>query len=418
MKLSGEVRPPGDKSISHRALIFAGLARGTSRIRGLNPGHDVASTRRILERLGVEVRDGDGVIEVDGRAGVLGAPAGALDCGNSGTTMRLLMGVLAAQAFSSTLIGDASLSARPMERVAVPLRAMGAGVSTSDGRPPVEIEGKRRLRGIAFQSPVASAQVKSAVLLAGLFADGETRVLERPRSRDHTERMLRAMGANLVQEGASVVLRRGDVLEPLDVTVPGDPSAAAFHAAAAALVPGSSLRLTGVSVNPTRFGFFTVLERMGALVLVENRRDEGGEPVADLVVSADALRGTDVGPEEIPSMVDEVPVLAVVAACAEGPTRITGAAELRVKETDRLSAVTRALVTLGASVRETEDGLELDGGGLTSGGTVDAEGDHRMAMSLAVAALVAPAPVEVSGVEVAAVSDPDFLPTLARVTRS
>lgn len=418
MKLSGEVRPPGDKSISHRALILGALANGTSRVRGLNPGRDVGSTRTVLERLGVDIRDDGDAVLVEGRSGRLREPDAPLDCGNSGTTMRLLIGVLAAQSFSSTVVGDASLSARPMDRVALPLQAMGAGVTTTGGCPPVEIKGERRLRGIAFQSPVSSAQVKSALLLAGLFADGETRILERPRSRDHTERMLRAMGANLVEEGASVLLRRSPVLGPLDLTVPGDPSAAAFYAAAAALVPGSSIRITGVSVNPTRFGFFSVLERMGARITVDGHRDEGGEPVADVTVTHAGLRGTSVGPDEIPAMIDEVPVLAVLAACATGPTRITGAGELRVKETDRLAATARSLTTLGATVRETEDGLELDGGGLSSGGAVSAEDDHRMAMSLAVAALVAPAPVEIEGADAAAVSDPDFLHTLERLTRS
>jgi 3-phosphoshikimate 1-carboxyvinyltransferase len=311
------------------------------------------------------------------------------------------------------MTGDGSLSRRPMDRVATPLAAMGASVSTRAGCPPIHIEGGRHLRGLTHESPVASAQVKSALLLAGLSAQGETRVVERPRSRDHTERMLRAMGVDVHEDGPAVVLRPGRTpLAPLDLTVAGDPSAAAFYAAAAAILPGSSILLRAVTTNPTRFGFFAVLERMGTDVEVLDLRDEGGEPVADLRITAAPLRGIEVTPEEIPALVDEVPILAVVAAMASGPSRITGAAELRVKETDRLSAVARSLTVLGAGIEELEDGLVLAGGGLRSGGRVEAEGDHRMAMSLQVAALVAPSPVHVDGGAVAAVSDPHFLATL------
>jgi len=410
--LRGEVRPPGDKSISHRALILAALARGTSRITGLNPGRDVLATRRILGEIGVRaVVDGDGVV-VTGEGGDFCAPPGELDCENSGTTMRLLAGVLAGWGGRATLVGDGSLSSRPMERVAEPLRRMGAQVTTQEGHAPITLGGGE-LRGIDYETPVASAQIKSAILLAALRAQGTTRVEEPGRSRDHTERMLAEMGADIAVTPRSITLVPGSDLRAFTLAVPGDPSAAAFYMCAALLLPGSRIRIQGVAVNPTRTGYLAVLERMGASVHRVNERSEMGEPVADLEVTSSPLRGVVIEPEEVPSLIDEIPVLAVAAACASGVTRISGAAELRHKESDRLHAMATGLTLLGADVREEPDGLVVGGGGFSRGGTVDARGDHRVAMSFLVAELLVPRAVEVRGVGSAGVSDPDFVDTLA-----
>ncbi len=411
--LSGEVTPPGDKSISHRALILAALARGASRLEGLNPGVDVRSTRKVLVALGLQVRDGDGETVADGLGGRFRPPSTSLDCGNSGTTMRLMAGVLAGQPFESTLAGDASLSARPMARVAAPLARMGADIATTDGHAPLVIRG-RRLRGAAIETGVASAQVKSALLLAGLFAEGPTKVTEPAATRDHTERMLGRMGARITRAGLTTTIEPGP-LEALETRIPGDPSAAAFYAGAAAIVRGSSVIIRNVGVNPTRAGFLAVLDRMGARISRQNARDRDGEPVADLAVAAGPLKGTTITPEEVPSLVDEIPILSIVAACAYTPTEISGASELRVKECDRLAAIAEGLGVLGVEVRESPDGLWIGGGGFTRGGTVDAKGDHRIAMSFAVAALGCSHPVTVAGSESVAISDPAFATALRKL---
>jgi len=416
-RLLGELTPPGDKSLSHRALLFAALAEGTSVIRGLNPGADVASTRTVLEALGTAIaRHGD-TVTVEGRRGRFVAPGEPLDCGNSGTTMRLFAGALAGQAFGVTLTGDGSLSRRPMERVAAPLREMGAAVETTGGHAPVRIEG-RALRGANVVSPVSSAQVKSAVVIAGLFAEGTTTIVEPMRSRDHTERMLVAMGADLRVEGNSVAVSPGKTLRSIDFTVPGDPSAAAFFVCAAAALPGSRLLVRNMGLNPSRVGFLRVLERMGAAFEVRDHGEVCGEPAGDLEVTGRTLRGTTIEAEEIPSLVDEIPALSIIAASAGTPTIVRGAAELRVKETDRLSALAQGLEALGAEVREQPDGLELGGTGFTSGGTIDARGDHRIAMSFALASFFAPERVVVNGAETAAISDPGFWETLERLRRT
>lgn len=412
--LRGEVQAPGDKSISHRALLFGALASGTSRFEGLNEGADVASTARVLSLLGVKItRDGATTV-VEGRKGRADVPAAPLDCGNSGTTMRLVAGWLAAQPMTARLVGDASLSARPMERVAGPLRRMGARIETTDGHAPLSVAGSASLAGIDHRSEVASAQVKSAILIAGLTATGATRVSEPVRSRDHTERLLGAMGAAISVSGTTVEVRAGRELRPLTLCVPGDPSAAAFYLCAGAIVPGSRVTVRGVSTNPTRIGFVHVLERMGARVRIV-ARDQAIEPVGDIEIEASELNGTTIEAAEVPSLVDEIPVLCVAAACASSPTRITGAGELRHKECDRLEAMARGLRALGVDVDEHPDGLLIGGGGFTCGGRVRSHGDHRIAMSFAVAALATREPVEVEGDDAHAISDPAFHDSLSRL---
>jgi 3-phosphoshikimate 1-carboxyvinyltransferase len=412
--LRGHLRVPGDKSISHRALILGAIADGRTSIRGLLASEDIDATRRCLEAIGVAIEErGDTVhVEGAGRDGLL-EPAAALDCGNSGTTMRLLAGVLAGQPFTSRLSGDVSLSRRPMDRIAEPLQAMGAAVVTSDeGRPPLEIRGQRPLSAVSHVSPVASAQVKSCVLLAGLYADGRTQITEPAPSRDHTERMLEAFGCPVDRLGNRIAIDGGKPLKATALTVPGDASAAAFLAVAATLVPGSDIVLEGVGMNPTRSGFIAVLHQMGADITVTEEREEGGEPVADLRIRHARLDGAVVDPAWVPSAIDEFPALFVAAAAANGETTISGAGELRVKESDRIAVMARALAILGVQVAERPDGMQLDGGGI-AGGQVDAAGDHRCAMALAVAALAAGAPIHITGASGMAVSYPGFLDDLA-----
>jgi 3-phosphoshikimate 1-carboxyvinyltransferase len=379
------------------------VADGSARVCGLSTGADVASTAACLRALGVEI-DGEHVVGRGLRG--LREAAAPLDCGNSGTTMRLLAGLLAAQPFVSTLVGDESLSQRPMDRVAAPLREMGGYAETS----PLRVGGTR-LHGIDYRLPVASAQVKSAVLLAALSAEGLTAVHEPAPSRDHTERMLRAMGAPVGAEGLTVSLR-GPVerLSPLDVDVPGDLSAAAFWLVAAALRGGGSVRLPGVGVNPGRTGVLSVLERMGARVVRERERLEGGEPVADLEVgTAETLRAFEVGGAEVASLIDELPVLAVAAVVLPGTTRITGAGELAVKETDRLVAMAKGLTAMGASIRVLDgEGWEIQGPRKLHGARVDSFGDHRVAMALAVAGLLAEGETLVENAECVEISYPGF----------
>jgi 3-phosphoshikimate 1-carboxyvinyltransferase len=397
------VQVPGDKSVSHRALIFNALAEEQATIRRLSAGADVSSTQACLRALGVEITGGK--VAGVGLRGLRQAAA-PLDCGNSGTTMRLLAGVLAAQPFPSTLTGDASLAARPMERVAEPLRLMGGRAQTA----PLVVGGGGPLRAIDWASPIASAQVKSAVLLAGLYALGTTRVTEPSPSRDHTERMLRAMGAPLKYSGcvASLV---GPVerLRPLSLDVPGDLSAAAFWLVAAGLSRKGSVRLPGVGTNPSRTAMLDLLDRIGLRVRRRNLRQEAGEPSADLEVNtAGELRSLQVGAPEAAALIDELPVLAVAAALLPGTSRITGAAELRVKESDRIAAMASGLRRLGATVDELPDGWEIEGGATLFGARVESRGDHRVAMALAVAGLLASGETEIEDAECVAVSYPDF----------
>jgi 3-phosphoshikimate 1-carboxyvinyltransferase len=414
--LGGEFRPPGDKSLSHRAAILGALATGATRARGFSPAEDCASTLACLQELGVRLRrEGDALlVEGVGEAGFR-EPSRPLPCGNSGTTMRLLLGALAGMDLFAVLSGDDSLNRRPMDRVLQPLGRMGARADGRTGRllPPVAIRGGG-LRGAEHELPVASAQVKSALLLAGLRARGETAVTEPAPSRDHTERMLGAMGAECRRDGLRVSVRPS-TLRPLDIAIPGDPSSAAFLLGAALVSPGSEVRASGVGLNPTRAGFLRVLRRMGADVAVEAPREEGGEPVGDLHARHSALRATEIGGAEIPSLIDELPLLAVLATQAEGRTVIRDAGELRVKETDRIAALTTALRAMGAQVEERPDGWELTGPSPLRGAEVEPEGDHRIAMALSVAALAARDPSVILDAGCVAVSYPEYWRDLGRL---
>lgn len=417
--LTGTIRVPGDKSISHRALMFAGLAVGETRITGLLEGEDVLRTAAAIRALGAHVaRDGNGTWRVAGRGvGGLAEPEDVLDMGNSGTAARLLTGILASHPLFAVMTGDASLRRRPMRRVTEPLTMCGARFTTREGgRLPLAVEGARDALPIEYVTPVASAQVKSAVLLAGLNAPGVTQVEERAATRDHSENMLRHFGATVhvaaTADGAGRVIRLHGQPELIarDVVVPGDPSSAAFPVVAALLVPGSSVRIEGVGMNPLRTGLLESLREMGADIVAENGRLEGGEPVADLVVRHAPLRGVEVPPERAPSMIDEYPVLAIAAACAEGVTRMRGLHELRVKESDRLSATAALLAACGARAEIDGDDLIVHGAGRppSGGGEVITHMDHRLAMSALVLGLAAAAPVRVDDASFIETSFPAF----------
>ena len=411
LPLGGELTPPGDKSISHRALILASLALGQSRIEGLLDSEDVRATASACRQLGVNIhQDGEDVL-VDGvGAGGLCAPVGPLDMGNSGTAMRLLTGVLAAQPFSSELIGDGSLNARPMSRIVQPLSLMGASIQTTDaGTPPLLITGNPHLKGISYASPVASAQVKSCVLLAGLYAQGETRVTEPRTSRDHTEKMLPYFGVPL---GAGGAVSGGSQLSAAHVRVPGDISSAAFFMAAATMLPGSSLTLRNVGLNETRAGIIRVLKAMGGDLRVINRRMYGAEAVGDIRIRHNGpLKGMEIPLQWIPSLIDELPIVMALAAVADGTTRIRGAEELRVKESDRISVMARGLESLGVRLIQYPDGMDIEGGAIR-GGRVDGAGDHRCAMSFCILGQLADADLEVDGCGNIGTSYPGFVQDL------
>lgn len=413
--LHGTLDIPGDKSVSHRAVMFAALADGASKIDGFLEGEDTRATARVFSQLGVEVETPSPSQRIVHGVGIDGlkAPSGPLDCGNAGTGMRLLAGLLAAQKFDSVLVGDASLSKRPMRRVTAPLAEMGARIDTEEGGlPPLRIHGGQALHGIDFVSPVASAQVKSAVLLAGLYAGGETSVREPHPTRDYTERMLSAFGVDIEFSPGYAKLRGGQRLRATDIAVPADFSSAAFFLVAASIVPGSALRLRAVGLNPRRTGLLAALRLMGADIHEENASEQGGEPVADLVVRHARLRGIEVPEALVPDMIDEFPALFVAAASAEGPTVVRGAAELRVKESDRLAVMSAGLRALGLRVDETPDGATIFPGAL-QGGRIDSHGDHRIAMSFAAAAQVASGEIRIDDVANVATSFPGF-DTLAR----
>jgi 3-phosphoshikimate 1-carboxyvinyltransferase len=411
-RIGGEIRVPGDKSISHRALMFGGIANGITEISGFLEGEDCLATLRALQAMGVRIeRPGPQHVVVHGLGSEgLRAASGPLDMGNAGTAIRLFIGLLAGQKFDSTLIGDASLMRRPMERVATPLRAMGAQIATSEGRPPVQIHGGAKLHAIDYTLPVASAQVKSAVLLAGLQAYGRTRVTEPAPSRDHTERMLAAFGAEVLRNGSSVAIEGGQTLTGTHIPVPADFSSAAFFLVAGCLAAEHGLLLRDVGINPTRTGLLELLQQMGADITVHPHSTEGGEPTADIEVRRSRLRGIKVPAALVPLSIDEFPVFFVAAACAEGETLVRGALELRVKESDRLAVMSEGLSRLGVENELLEDGLWIRGSeqGL-GGGTVDSHGDHRIAMSFAVAALAARAPIEIRDVANVATSFPGFV---------
>ena len=405
--LRGEITPPGDKSISHRALIFACLAEGRSEITGLLESEDTLATLKACEQLGAVVERVGASIFVSGTGGDLQRPAnGFLEMGNSGTAMRLLAGVVAGQNFDCTLSGDESLNRRPMGRIVVPLEQMGANITaTEQGTAPLKIHADGALNSIDYVSPVASAQIKSCVLLAGLFADGVTTVLEPRLSRDHTERMLPLFAVDLP---APCSVTGGSKLKATRFAVPADISSAVFVLAAAAMVPGSEVRLKQVGLNPTRTGFLRCLEAMGAKVSISNQHDHSTEPVGDIRLEySGGLKAIDVPESLVPDMIDELPLLMALAVTASGVTRIRGAEELRVKESDRLAVMASGLRKLGVELTEYPDGIDITGG-TVRGGRVDSAGDHRCAMSFAVLALLASAPVEIMDAEFIATSYPGF----------
>jgi 3-phosphoshikimate 1-carboxyvinyltransferase len=417
--LRGDVAVPGAKSIVHRALLLGAIAEGETTMRGLWQSGDTLSTVSALRTLGVEIDVDDEAATVRG-VGLRGLrePDGPIDCGNAGTLLRLVAGILAGQAGRFVLVGDESLTHRPHERIAVPLRELGARVETTDGHAPVTIEGGL-LHPIRYTLPMASAQVKSAVLLAGLYADGgPTTVLEPGPTRDHTERMLRAAGARVRSKPGQASVWPVERLDPLDVEVPGDFSSAAPFLVAATLLPGSELRVHGVNINPTRVGFLHVLERMGARISIFNRRTMGGEPAGDIEVGHSELVATAVEPEEIPLLVDELPLFALAAAFARGESVVRGAEELRAKETDRIETVTASLRALGIRIRATRDGFEVKGvPARPEGGRMDAAGDHRIAMLGAIAGAASREGVSIEGAEVAAISFPGFFDLLDSVAQ-
>ena len=415
--LSGRIRVPGDKSISHRSIMLGSLAEGTTEVEGFLEGEDALATLQAFRDMGVVIEGPHhGRVTIHG-VGLHGlkAPAGPLYMGNSGTSMRLLSGLLAAQPFDTTLTGDASLSKRPMNRVAKPLREMGAVIETGpEGRPPLTIKGGQRLTGMAYDMPMASAQVKSCLLLAGLYAAGSTSVTEPAPTRDHTERMLRGFGYPVSVEGSTVSVEAGHKLTATRIEVPADISSAAFFLVAASIAEGSELVLEHVGINPTRTGVIDILKLMGGDITLENQREVGGEPVADIRVRAAKLKGIDIPEDLVPLAIDEFPVLFVAAACAEGRTVLRGAEELRVKESDRIQVMADGLIALGVKAEPTPDGIIIEGGAI-GGGEVWAHGDHRIAMSFSVASLRASAPIRIHDCANVATSFPNFLALSAEV---
>ncbi|UXZ95022.1 bifunctional prephenate dehydrogenase/3-phosphoshikimate 1-carboxyvinyltransferase [Pseudomonas phytophila] len=415
--VSGRVRVPGDKSISHRSIMLGSLAEGVTEVEGFLEGEDALATLQAFRDMGVVIEGphhGRLTIHGVGLNGLKSAP-GPIYLGNSGTSMRLLAGLLAAQSFDSTLTGDASLSRRPMGRVAEPLRAMGAVIETAaEGRPPLKIKGGQTLNGLTYEMPIASAQVKSSLLLAGLYGQGTTTVIEPAPTRDHTERMLRGFGHPVTVDGAKVSVKSGSGLTAARIEVPADISSAAFFMVAASIAEGSDLVLEHVGINPTRTGVIDILRLMGADITLENQREAGGEPVADVRVRSASLKGIEIPEALVPLAIDEFPVIFVAAACAQGRTVLRGAQELRVKESDRIQAMADGLLTLGISVEPTPDGIIIDGGQI-GGGVVNAQGDHRIAMAFSVAALRAAAPIQIHDCANVATSFPNFLALSAQV---
>lgn len=408
--IGGSATVPGDKSIAHRALMLAGLARGTSVIQNVPAGEDVVSTATCVSRLGVEVGVAAGTARIRSDGGI-SAPDQELDAGNSGTTMRLLSGILAGQSFPSRLTGDASLRRRPMGRVIEPLRQMGASIATPNGSAPLDITGST-LHGIHYVLPVASAQVKSAVLLAGLFAEGTTTVVESIPARDHTERMLAALGLNIVRQGKSVEVERGPAPLAFTLTVPGDMSSASFLFAAAVLT-GGEVRIESLGVNPTRSAILTAMERGGARVSIHSEYEVAGEPRGTVTVGGRIERPIHICANDVPGLVDELPLIALLATQVCGESVVEGAGELRVKETDRIAAVAQELRVMGAEIEERPDGWRIRGGTPLHGGQVQSHGDHRLAMLLAVAGASARGETVITGVEASTVSFPGFASVFA-----
>jgi 3-phosphoshikimate 1-carboxyvinyltransferase len=412
-KVSGRVRVPGDKSVSHRSLMLGGIAEGTTEVSGFLASADCLATLEAFRTMGVAVdRHSETSLTVRGR-GLHGlqAPAKVLDMGNAGTAIRLTMGLLAGQRFESVLTGDESLRSRPMERVAKPLRLMGANISTIDGKPPVTVHPVARLSGIDYMLPMASAQVKSAILLAGLYAEGETCVTEPAPTRDHTERMLRGFGVDITTNGPRVRLRGGQKLTGTRIEVPSDISSAAFFLVAGCIAGVDGFVVENVGINPTRTGVIDILKLMGADIRVHPRATQGGEPVADIELARSSLKGIHVPEALVPLAIDELPVLFIAAAAASGETVVTGAAELRVKESDRLAVMAEGLTRVGVPNELAPDGIRIQGGQRLRGAEIDSHGDHRIAMSFAVASLIADAPLTIRDVENVATSFPGFVET-------
>ncbi|CZH42967.1 TPA: 3-phosphoshikimate 1-carboxyvinyltransferase [Legionella pneumophila subsp. pneumophila] len=410
--LKGEITVPGDKSISHRSIIFGAIAIGTSVIDGFLDGEDCIATLKAFQSMGVRIEGPDKqrvIIHGVGKHG-LKQPQNIIDCGNSGTSMRLLAGLLAAQQFDSQLTGDESLLKRPMLRISRPLSQMGADVTTQDGKPPIVIKGGKKLNGIHYVMPEASAQVKSCLLLAGMYAEGETKITENAVSRDHTERMLRTFSYPVqIQDGAIVIDRNGECYGTR-LNIPGDISSAAFFIVAASITPGSDVLIRNVGINPTRTGIIHILTEMGADIKVLNQRAYGEEPVADLHIRYSQLKGIDIPASMVPLAIDEFPVIFIAAACAQGKTTLHGAKELRLKESDRIGAMVDGLNQLGVHAEGFDDGILIEGGSI-QGGEVNSRGDHRIAMSFAIAGAVASAPVTIKNCANVATSFPSFVTT-------
>lgn len=414
--IRGKLTVPGDKSISHRALLFAAIAEGKTMIHNLSSSADVLSTLNCIRQLGIVADKKNGDIEIEGR-GKFGFSASKndLDCGNSGTTIRLLSGILAAQPFASTLTGDASLSKRPMRRVIEPLSQMGASISCQiEGFPPLVIQG-RQLKSIAYQMPIASAQVKSCILLAGLYAIGTTTVVEPYLSRDHTERMLRDFGLNVKTDSSSVSIEGPATLTGCDVFVPGDISSAAFFMAAALMVPNSELTIQNVCLNPTRTGLLDVLQAMGANIVIHQYETISSEPIGEIIVRSSQLYGATILPDAIPKLIDEIPILAVLATQAKGKTIVTGARELRVKESDRLKSIVTNLAAMGIEIEELEDGFVIEGPQKLAGARLDSFDDHRIAMAFSIAGLISLGDTYIQNVDCVRISMPNFYEALATI---
>lgn len=415
--LRGELAVPGDKSISHRSVMFGAISRGTTEITGFLQSADCLSTISCFRKMGVEIENQGSRVLVKG-AGMHGLkkPSEVLDCGNSGTTTRLISGILSAQAFDSVVTGDTSIQKRPMDRILIPLTQMGARIRSAAGNgcAPLLIQGAP-LHGIHYQSPVASAQVKSSILLAGLYADGETRVTEPYLSRNHSELMLSHFGAKVRTEGTTAIIQPADELYACPVEVPGDISSAAFFLVAGLIIPHSEILIRNVGINPTRSGVLTVLQAMGADITLLDRHDRSGEPAANLLVRSSSLKGTTIEGSLIPALIDEIPILALAACFAEGETVIRDAAELKVKESNRLKVMTEGLSAMGAQVQETEEGMIIQGGAPLHGAVIDSRLDHRIAMTFAVAGLCADGETEIQGAECVNISYPQFYEDLNRL---
>jgi 3-phosphoshikimate 1-carboxyvinyltransferase len=407
----GEIRVPGDKSISHRSIMFGSLAEGTTHVKGFLEGQDALATLNAFRAMGVEIEgpsNGEVTIHGVGMNG-LQAPDAPLDMGNSGTSIRLLSGLLAGQGFEVTMIGDESLSKRPMKRVTDPLALMGANVETAEGgTPPLTLKADAELKAVHYDLPMASAQVKSCVLLAGLYANGRTSITEPAPTRDHTERMLEAFGYDVEVNGAERAVVGGGKLKAADIDVPSDISSAAFFMVAAAIVPGSDLTIRHVGMNPTRIGIINILKQMGADITLLSESKVGGEPVADIQIKGSKLKGIQISEADVPLAIDEFPVVFVAAACADGETVLTGAEELRVKESDRIQVMADGLVAIGVDAKPTSDGMIIKGGSI-KGGEVESHHDHRISMSFAVASLLAEGEITIKGADNVATSFPNFV---------